>query len=71
MNAINVVKPFQTTVISEHIEEHILERNPTNVINVVKPFRAIGILKSIKEDMLETNYDYNQCGKAFVQHNHP
>ncbi|KAK7795714.1 hypothetical protein U0070_002210, partial [Myodes glareolus] len=59
-------KPYECNqcVTSKHIEEHILERNPTNVINVVKPFHVIGILKTMKEDMLETNYECNQHAYA-------
>ena len=37
MNVISVVKPSQIKVNFEYIEEHILERNPTNVISVIKP----------------------------------
>jgi hypothetical protein len=34
----NVIKPFHNTVLFKLIEEHIPERNPSNVINVIKPF---------------------------------
>ena len=36
MNVISVVKPLLVTVVSKHMKEHILERNPMNIINVVR-----------------------------------
>jgi hypothetical protein len=43
----NVVKAFHNTVLFKLIEEHIPERNPSNVISVIKPFPVNIISKHI------------------------
>jgi hypothetical protein len=49
MDASNVAKPLQITVISKCIKEHILERSPTNVSSVVKPLGVKVVCNIIKE----------------------
>jgi KRAB domain-containing zinc finger protein len=59
MDIINVVKPFQVTVVSNFIKEHILERNLMNVVNVVKPLQVTAISKDIKKHSPRSSMELN------------
>ncbi|GAB1303395.1 Predicted gene 10772 [Apodemus speciosus] len=50
-----MVKPFQVTVLSSTIKEHVLERIHMNVMNVVKPLQVTVISTDMKEHILERN----------------
>ena len=59
---------FQITVVSEFIDEYILERNPMNVITEVRSFHNQIISEHIKELIREKPYVCSQYGKAFESH---
>ena len=50
-----VLNLFHKAVSSKYINDHIQERNSTNVINVLKPYYNTVVFKFIKEHVLERN----------------
>ncbi|GAB1303420.1 Zinc finger protein 997 [Apodemus speciosus] len=59
-------KPLHSTVLSNIIKEHILERNVMNAINVLKPLQDTVISNIIKERILGRNLMYVINVKAFA-----
>ena len=56
MNVVKLENPLNATVVSEYIQEHILERNLVNITNVVKPLHVLIILKCMKVFIVDISY---------------
>lgn len=56
MNVVKLENPLNATVVSEYIQEHILERNLINITNVVKPLHVLIILKCMKVFIVDISY---------------
>ena len=63
MNVVKLENPLHATVVSEYIQEHILERNLINITNVVKPLHVPIIFKRMKAFIVDINYvHWNMLG---------